>query len=432
MQEISKEQSFITEIILSGDFLTVTENHIEPNYFRGQDKKVFKFIQDHVVKYGKTPSLTTFTKKFPEYELMENNDGNVYTGETLKYWIDEVRNKKKSNTLIVGLEKAIEEISELDNNSTEQAYMIIKDTINVIETKVEVSVRHRLNRDTETRKADYLARQTSGGLIGIPTGISDWDLMNGGSKKGELTTIQGYTGLGKTWLLLIQAVYQAKLGYRVQFFTTEMSPDMIIRRVEALWNDLNYTRFLEGKLLPDEERRYFNYLEEMSNLEDDDIPLVIEKADAGVTQISTKIDDFKPDIVYIDGAYLLEDEKMGDDEHAGITRIWRALHRMCLSKNIPLIVSSQNKEDEGVSLKSTSFAKATNHESDVVLALEQDSQMKNDKEIKVKPLKVREGKTNQYIVLNWDFDSMKYGSIYTKELEQADESVEVEGVLNFG
>lgn len=405
---------------------TVVDNQITSKYLSGRYKKAFKFIQQHQTQYGKVPSIETFKKKFPNIELAQIN-GEYSTGETMQFWCDQLREKKKHNTIVDALDEVLVKINE--DLDTEGAYAILKKLVLQVENELVLSDRIKINEDTHKRKEDYIKRQKSGGMTGIPSFIDEWDKLLGGYNNGELITFMGYTGIGKSWLEIIQAVQQAKNGYRVLFFTTEMSTKMVFRRIDAVWNSLNYTRFRKGQLLPDEEKRYFQYLEEMENTPDDEVMLVVEQATGGVSQISAKIDQYKPDIVYIDGAYLLEDEEGEEDNWAGMVRIWRGLHRLCLVKDIPIVVTTQSKDEQGASLKSMSFAKAIANESDVVAVLEQDEQMKNDKEIMLKPLKIREGDNMRIVMMNWDFDEMKFNSIYSERVTEQEDVKNVEGVI---
>lgn len=423
---IQREQGFITELLLTGDMSIVVDNQINSKYLSGRYKKAFKFIQQHQTKYGKVPSIETFKKKFPTIELAQIN-GEYSTGETMQFWCDQLREKKKHNTIVDALDEVLDKINkDLD---TEGAYDILKKLVLQIENELILSDRIKINEDTYKRKEDYKKRQKSGGMTGIPSFIDEWDKLLGGYNNGELITFMGYTGIGKSWLEIIQAVQQAKNGYRVLFFTTEMSTKMVFRRIDAVWNSLNYTRFRKGQLLPDEEKRYFQYLEEMENTPDEEVMLVVEQATGGVSQISAKIDQYNPDIVYVDGAYLLEDEEGEEDNWAGMVRIWRGLHRLCLVKDIPIVVTTQSKDEQGASLKSMSFAKAIANESDVVAVLEQDEQMKNDKEIMLKPLKIREGDNMRIVMMNWDFDEMKFNSIYSERVTEQADVKNVEGVI---
>jgi len=423
---IQREQGFITELLITGDMSTVVDNQISSKYLSGRYKKAFKFIQQHQTQYGKVPSIETFKKKFPNIELAQIN-GEYSTGETMQFWCDQLREKKKHNTIVDALDEVLVKINE--DLDTEGAYALLKKLVLQVENELVLSDRIKINEDTYKRKEDYKKRQKSGGMTGIPSFIDEWDKLLGGYNNGELITFMGYTGTGKSWLEIIQAVQQAKNGYKVLFFTTEMSTKMVFRRIDAVWNSLNYSRFRKGQLLPDEEKRYFQYLEEMENTPDDEVMLVVEQATGGVSQISAKIDQYNPDIVYIDGAYLLEDEEGEEDNWAGMVRIWRGLHRLCLAKNIPIVVTTQSKDEQGASLKSMSFAKAIANESDVVAVLEQDEQMKNDKEIMLKPLKIREGDNMRIVMMNWDFDEMKFNSIYSERVTEQEDVKNVEGVI---
>lgn len=423
---IQREQGFITELLITGNMSKVVDNQINSSYLNGRYKKAFKYIQQHQTQYGKIPSLETFQKKFPNIELAQI-DGEFQTGETMQFWCDELREKKKHNTIVDNLD----EVLELINNDmdTEGAYDKLKRLVLQVENEIVLSDRIKVNENTAKRKEDYLKRQKSGGMTGIPSFIDEWDKLTGGYNNGELITFMGYTGTGKSWLEIIQAVAQAKAGYKVLFFTTEMSTKMVFRRIDAVWNLLNYSRFKKGQLLPDEEKRYFKYLEEMEETPDEEVMLVVEQATGGVSQISAKIDQYQPDIIYIDGAYLLEDEEGDEDNWAGMTRIWRGLHKLCLAKDRPIVVTTQSKDEQGATLKSMSFAKAIANECDIVGVLEQDEQMRNDKEAMIKPLKLREGDRMNKVVINWDFDEMKFNSIYSERMTEKAEVKNVEGVI---
>lgn len=225
------------------------------------------------------------------------------------------------------------------------------------------------------------------------------------------------------------AVAQAKNGYKVLFFTTEMSKEMVMRRIDAVWNGFNYSLFKKGQLQPKDQKRYFDYLDEMAKTPDDKVMLVVEQATGGISQISAKIDQYQPDIVYVDGAYLLEDEEGDEDNWMGIVRIWRGLHRLCLLKKIPIVTTTQSKDESGATIKSLSFAKALSNECDVLGVLEQDEQQRNDREASIRFLKLREGDTLATVHMNWDFDKMKYNSIYKEKTVEQTEVKNVSGVI---
>ena len=406
------ETALISKVIYEGDYTPVADNQITVKYFNGSNKRAFRFVNDFMLKYGKPPSVQAFKKKMKGYSLVRADA----LDENLQYYCDEVRTKYKHNMIASEAEKVADHIESLE---TEEAYEIIKSLVMKVENEVILSDRKEVNKDTDKRLASYHERAKAGGMTGIPSGIDRMDYVLKGFNKKELTALLGFTGMGKTWLLLIIAVYMAKQGYKVLLFTTEMSTEMIIRRIDAIWCSLSYTRFRDGKLKKDEYARLEKYYNTIEG--DVDSNIIIEQATGGVTSVGAKIDQHQPEMVMIDGAYLLQDDEGGEDDWRALVRVFRGLHRLCLTKSVPILASTQSNEQKA-SLGAISFAKHIRADCDVIMALEQDDEMKEDKEIGIKFLKIREGEIPGRILMEWDFDKMKYGTIYMENNENADRS----------
>ena len=206
----------------------------------------------------------------------------------------------------------------------------------------------------------------------------------------------------------------AKLGYKVLFFTTEMSSQAIARRIDAVWCNLNYTRFTKGRLNAQEYSRYEKYLQDIEG--NTDFNLIIEQVHIGVSEISAKIDQHKPDMVFVDGAYLLEDETDGEDDWRSQVRIFRGLKRIARAKKVPIFASTQSKTEKA-NLSSIAFASHIRADADVIMGMQFDEEMRQDKEMALALLKLREGETNSRILFNWKFsepDGMNYSTIYAE------------------
>ena len=407
----------------------VVDNQITSKFFTGSNKKAFQYILEHQTLYGQVPTLEVFQDKCPEAKLNLVEGVLSSTGETLKFWCDQVRDKLQYNSLVGTIEKALE-IMDTGDATADSIYKELKRAVIQMENDVIRSDRIKINERTESRWEAYRKRQKSGGITGIPSGLGLLDKIMGGFNPGELITFMAFTGRGKSWLEVILAVEMAKQGFKVLFFTTEMSTDMVFRRIDAVWNGFNYSKFKKGQLDKKDEVKYQEYLDEMENKSDEDIMLVVEQATGGLSQISAKIDQYEPDIVFIDGAYLLEDEEGGEDNWAGVVRIWRGLHRMCLAKQVPIVTTTQSKVESGASIGSLSFAKALSNEVDVLAVLEQEEQDILDREADLRFLKLREGDSLSCLRLNWDFDEMNYQPIFKAKAEVKEEVQNVQGVIS--
>lgn len=399
------EASFIKKLLVEKEYLVVIDKQITPKHLNGRYAAAFKYIREFYTQYAKVPGIKTFRKKFAQIPLPDS-----YEDETMQWYCDELREKTKHNMIVDTLEEMEGDMEEL---KSADAYNKLKKLILKIENEVNQSDNSVTNKNTESRMKAYLKRKNSGGMTGIPSFIDRLDWATKGFNDGELTTILGYTGTGKSWLKLIMAVLQAKAGYKVLFFTSEMAADMVQRRIDAIWALISYTNFRDGKLTDDEFERFQKYLEYVEG--NDEVNLIVEHAHDGVSQVSAKIDQHEPDIVYVDGAYLLSDDQAeeGEDGWKNLVHIWRALHRLCLVKKLPIIVSTQSKERK-ISLSAISFAKAIAADCDLIIGLDQDDQMKEDREIKISFHKMREGALPSGIVMNWDFDKMDWSTIYAE------------------
>lgn len=421
------EKGFISKLLQTKDIMSVKDYQIKPTYFTGEGRLAYQFIYDTVLSTGEVPSVRAFQRKFPRYELdYVRVDGEkvVGTEENLKFWCDELRLKVKHNTLADMVNKVAEQLQDFN---TEDAYGILKKQIAYIESEVVESSDVDLTKNTEDRKLAYLDRKTNKGMRGIPTGFKHLDYILKGLENETLTTLIAGTGVGKTWLeILIGANCQLQ-NYRVLQFVTEMSEEIMRDRYEAVlfakcYGAMNYNAFKSGALSLEDEKKYFEFLEEdLPHFE----PLIIATA-TGVMGVSAAIDKYDPDIILIDSAYLMEDDQGAKDDWLRVAHITRDLKKLAKRCKKPIFINTQadknTSKKTGPELGSIMYTQAIGQDSDNVLALYRDEVMINDREMGLKVLKQREGTLGK-MTLNWDFDCMNFSEIYMEQSEDNAEDV---------
>ena len=311
----SVENGFISKLIETKDMGILKDQQIRPSFFTGENRRVFQYISNTFKDTGEIPTVRVINQKFPSYELdtyTKDSEEVVGTEESLLYWCKELRTKAKHNKMA----EMIEEVADLlDKAVTEEAYDSLKKGIWYIEDEIVESSSVDITKNTNDRKLAYLERKKNKGMMGIPTGITHLDYIIKGLVKDTLTTLIATTGVGKTWLQVLVGAYAMLNGYKVVHFVTEMSTDLMQDRYEAMlfgmmYGDFNYNNFKSGSLSLETENLYFEFLEEdLPKLE----PLVIETAN-GVSSISAVIERENPDLILIDGAYLMQDEQGAKDE----------------------------------------------------------------------------------------------------------------------
>lgn len=411
------ERGLISKLLETEDFNTYKDKQLKSYYFGEDTKPMISYIEKYYMKHGSLPTLRVFRKKFPDFELETYKSKEVGTKEPLTYWCDELRLKVTHNTLCDGVEKAGE---LLDETKTENALTLIKQLVLKVQGDYSESTAIDITKDKEDRLEVYKQRKLNKGMIGIPMGIDKLDMLLKGMQPKQLITLIARPGVGKTWFLILVACYCQLQGYRVLFFTTEMSEEQIEDRMEAvligmLYGEFNYGKFKSGSLSDTQEDIYMSFLERKEKLE----PLIVESATGvGVSTVSAKITEYKPDVIFVDSAYLMEDDRSSTDQDwLRVAHITRDLKQIAKNMKLPIFINSQadstTSKKTGPELDNIGFSSAIGQDSDVVMALFRDEEMIEDKEIKAKILKQREGVMGN-VLLNWDFNTMNFKAIYSE------------------
>lgn len=425
------EVGFISKLLETKDILTVKDCHIKATFFTGDNRPAYDYIYQSVMETGEVPTVRAFKQQFPHYKLETVEvDGKkvVGTEENLKHWCKELKQKVKHNFIADRVEQVI---TKLQDYETEEAFNLLKKSIVYVESEVTDTTDVDITKDTQSRKEHYLEKKKNKGMQGLPTGFTKLDYITKGLKDSTLTTVIANTGIGKTWLEIIMGSYLQLQNYRVLQCVTEMSEEIMRDRYEAMlfsmcYNEpFNYNAFKSGMLDLKTEKLFFKFLEEdLPNFE----PLNIVTA-TGVIGLSADIDKYNPDIIFIDSAYLMEDDQGAKDDWLRVAHITRDLKKLAKRCKKPILINTQadknTSKKTGPELGSIMYTQAIGQDSDDVWALFRDEVMIEDREMCLKILKQREGTLGK-LFLNWNFDEMDFTEIYSETNEEQEFEAESE------
>jgi len=400
------EKAVLSRILFNNEWNSVMDRRVTEELFQDMEcRKCFKYVYDFYSKYGKVPSIDLVEEEFKDLRI-------EYAKEPVDYYLDKM---SENYVRVKGSQVLISSAREIVQSPMEG---IEKLQTAIAELTLEaVPTRDDLVEDTvEERKARYLRLKKAGGMDGMPT---PWEVLNEatmGLHGGDFIAIVSRPGVGKTWFLSILAEFSVRQGLKVLFVTNEMSNTQIMQRFDALYFKLPYKELRAG-LLPDAlEKRYFEGLEKMKK----DVKMVVTQDVHGVNSIGSKIDQYKPDLVLIDGMYLLADDQNSQSRWEGISNISRSLKKLARKKNVPIIATTQfNRASEGVkidkvTLSNLGFSDSIGQDADVVLGLFRTKDMEMNNEMKVRMLKVREGEPKDF-TLQWDLRHMRFDAIETSD-----------------
>jgi len=415
-RRLSEEMELLKEAIRGNAIGELTKNKIlkrEKRQEGGYRYVFFKdgsvaeqmahFLFEHYDEHKKTASLEIINQYFPGFKLTD-------TVEPLSYWMKEVRRKRKREKLTDGIMQAVELLKKEDEEGTEK---LLTRMMSQIQTEVNVAKDLHWNTEVEERKEAYNKRADGLGLIGISyAGIEPIDKATGGIQDGQLISIVAMPKTGKTYLEVLISNYAIKQGFRVLFITREMGNNEIATRADVLYFMMNATHYKEGMLSDTHKEEYFAGLDA---LKDEDIgDFIISGDDShgyGVSAVQAKIEEYNPDLVIVDGSYLLDDEEGGTAMWEKITNITRKLKRVARKTGKPIIQSSQLSAKTGKVGKANdqstiSFAQSFAQDSDVVIEPFRDEEMRAMNLMGINLMLVRDGNTPN-VVIHWDFENTK-------------------------
>lgn len=181
----------------------------------------------------------------------------------------------------------------------------------------------------------------------VKTGLPSLDKLIGGFEKGELITLGGYSGGGKTTLALNIATQIAQAGGKVLYFSLEMTKVEMHKRLVC--SSLCISDF--SKITQEE---FYTVVEKSKSLEND-LPLeFIDDADTTVEKISAICAGKKDlSLIIIDHLHILRSEKRFKDQLALLTYLSRKVKIIAQELNIPILLLSQlNRSNAGRDVKS--------------------------------------------------------------------------------
>lgn len=153
----------------------------------------------------------------------------------------------------------------------------------------------------------------------------------------------------KTWVLVYLMAWAFENEKKILVYTKEMTPDNVYMRALACIQKIPYDDLRGGPLVmpPDDYERLMQFARMVQ--QDDYLSSLItvlsgQDVAAGgdtVSWLHSKIDKYQPDVMFVDGMYLLSDQKKSTVDHARVMNISRDLRAMNLATRVPVIATMQ-------------------------------------------------------------------------------------------
>ena len=330
------EAMLISSMLETGDHVTAMARGITTAMFHVHEDE-WAFLQGYIKRRRRIPSSAAFKAKFPGFK--------VHPVDDVEYFTDEVKQSHIKHTLIGILDQAAEGIDiSIDMNSVltglhAEVLNLQSEVLGQTGDSDIIMNWKPIYQDV----SDKVDRVKDHGMAGIPTGFDTLDDRTGGVQPGEYWVVAARLGQGKTWTGIRMATTAAYAGYRVQYFSLEMTRSQMALRAHTFMSSKYGQEVFKHLDLKDGKnfdlRHYRKFLRGLKN----HLPgaFFVDDSSAGKvspTTIAAKIEKNQPDIVFVDYLTLLDKETEGWDAIAGLSTEIKAL---CQRYNMPIVVLAQ-------------------------------------------------------------------------------------------
>ncbi len=389
----------ISKLVTADEMLQALDEGLAPELFEGEGVGVWEWCQKHFRDHGVGPGRQALEQQYPHFL--------VDTTETLSFYTSQLRRRFAYNNVMDGMRDATKLLNAgeepLDAAAKLREALALIDDFGVSSEDVDWT------KSIDARMSAYDKLKELGGIDGIRMGWESLDLCTQGMHAEELIYIVARQAVGKSWCIVIMAHHNWVNGERPILFTKEMAVHQISRRLDAKHSRLGYKRFRAGLLDTAEEMRWRNDLEKLKERQ----PLVVVgEGGGGVSRIVAKIKRYKATIAYIDGGYLIEDERGAKSQWERVMHVARDLKLAAKHLKIPIVVSFQFSKDasrthggpENIAYSDIS------KEADVIIGMFQTEDQRLAQRMTIRILKQREGEQIE-VELTWDLERMEFAEV---------------------
>jgi len=375
--------------------------------FSGGELHVYNFLNDHAMKYGTMPDRLTIEEEL-DVELPS-------VVEPPSYYLAKVESRYLHQQVKTTLKLAKDQINA---DAPEKALASITE---LVTKSYRSKNRKRIINFTDDAhkiiKLDYKNHLLLGDDYGIKLGYPYLDNMVGGLQAGDFAAIAGRPSAGKTYLMLHMAHHIWQVAKKVPLMISmEMATLPLVQRVAAMHSKISITK-LKNAALSTKSWKKIDH--DLSSLHEDNVPFWIVDGNltATIDDVILLSHQFKPDIILIDGAYLLRAKYNNAQKWQQIAANAEAMKQEIASDlGIPVIASYQFNKDatrvksaEDIGLEHIAGSEAIGQLSTVVLGLMERESIETMNRRHVSILKGRNGEVGGFNI-NWIFDTWPHMS----------------------
>lgn len=402
-------------------FADFMDYQLNDSMFKGDEVDLYNFINSHALKYGKLPKRKTIKKWADENPVMIPSKEAI--DEPPKYYLDQIEDRN----LKLNLKSAMMASEKLRVDTPQEALSALTAEILLLN---QVARRKQLINfvdDAPKLLHDEFTQAHLNIDKGLKFGWETFDLMSGGLTGGDVVTIVGRPGMGKTYIMLHAMIHAWHQGLTTLFVSMEMKNIPIVQRVAALATNTSISELKSGQISSKKYERMHTIIKGMSGAQG--MWIADGSLSANTDDLQILCSQLQPDVVFIDGAYLLRHKNDRIARHEKVNQNQEDIKQhIAEGRNITVVQSFQfnremmKKNIDDVGVENIGGSDAVGQLSSVVLGLFEEDSIETVLQRKIRVLKGRNGEQGEFMI-NWRFGG--FGK------KQSDDDDDVSNIMNF-
>jgi replicative DNA helicase len=425
-------------------FLTQSFGLIKPSYFTNQcHQLVSKILYKYFETYKQIPSKTIVLNELNQ-SIKDKEDAikAFYIGEfntvykyylpgleSREYYLDKITNFAKGMAVKNAFSKCLEEFSKAPES--EETWVNIE---NIIKKALSVNRNFDTGLDYfqtyEERYERMKLKKESGDFFITGFRSIDESLAGGGLARGEIGSVIGLPGTGKSIFLVNAAIANMHRGKKILYISLELNDDKCAERFDAqLANPNPYgdnSTGISTKNLYENKEYVFKSLEDYVADKDQKNCLIIKQFPSGQMGMAELrayyaqliISGYQPDIVLVDYLGEMKDYP-GMPIHESRPKMVRDLRGFAVENNICVMTAMQvdGKSRESIRMggiiddDNLAEAKGQNRPLDALWSINQLQEERECSLARVFVIKHRDGKARFICHIEFDYNTLKMREI---------------------
>lgn len=394
---MDSDRAVLSSALQTGNISTLLARGVESKHFSntksGEEcREVFNFATHHARKYGVSPSLQLVKSNFPDWRGEPSSDPLEALADQ---FLNDVRRRYFAAKVI--------ELAQAEGNPANWGRLdeIMLDAARDLAGVIPSGQVSRVRAEMQERIDQYEIDKAEGKIAGIKCGIPLFDDLTDGFQQGDIVTVAGYSGRGKSYTAQAFLANALDQGKDALLMSLEMSTRQIMDRFDTMTMNFSH-KDLRKRQLPDDEIENWRRAAQKYQDAKNDLVVVDKLGHCTVDRVYAEINRYKPDITCVDYVQLMKGSKSSMSKWEGLVEITNELKSVALATDSTIIMVSQdqrNSANEGSTESNMGGSISVLQAADIYIGMMQDEEMRAQKKILMRLIKNRNGSPGESDVL---------------------------------